>query len=232
MKRASSIGKGMGRAIALSVLLFSLILSCTRDAYEKGEGTYSLMRADLVEAHVRNDSLIDHIITDDGDQLTLTIPRKQSWVKKCDTLYRALFYYNKKENKQAEVISSTMINTMNIVPVDSVKKGMKTDPIKLESMWIGNNKRFLNVGLYLKTGQSTDAKALHRLGIVCDSIQTNTDGTRTLCARFYHDQGGIPEYYSARTYLSIPLYNLTTDSLQLTVQTYDGIVTKRFAIER
>lgn len=221
----------MGRGAVLSAFLFSLILSCTQDAYEKGEGTYSLMRADLVEAHVRNDSLIDQITTDDGDQLTLTVPRKQSWVKKCDTLYRALFYYNKKENQQAEVLASNMINVLNIIPLDSVKQGMKTDPIKLESMWIGKNKRFLNVGLYLKTGQSTDAKTVHRLGIVRDSIQTNTDGTHTLCVRFYHDQSGIPEYYSARTYFSVPLYNLNADSLQLTIQTYDGSVTKRFAVK-
>ena len=41
----------------LSLLItfhFSLLTSCTRDAYEKGEGAYSLMRGDFAEANVNS----------------------------------------------------------------------------------------------------------------------------------------------------------------------------------
>jgi hypothetical protein len=217
----------------LSLAFFTLLLtvSCTRDAYDKGQGPYSLMRADLVEAHVRTDSLIDQITTDDGDQLTLTEPRKPSWVKQVDTLYRALFYYNKVEKNQAEVISVSSVPTVNIVPLKSLKTDMKTDPVKLESVWLAKSKSFLNVGLYVKTGQTDDKEAIHKLGVISESLQTHTNGKRTLHLRFFHDQGGMPEYYSQRTYCSIPLYEVTADSVSFTIQTYDGSVTKRFAIK-
>ena len=44
-----------------------LLVSCTQDNYDKGEGEYSLMRADFVEAHVGSDKRVDYVVTDDGD---------------------------------------------------------------------------------------------------------------------------------------------------------------------
>ena len=60
----------------LSLLItfhFSLLTSCTRDAYEKGEGAYSLMRGDFAEANVNSNCEITSITTDDGETLPLTI---------------------------------------------------------------------------------------------------------------------------------------------------------------
>ena len=35
--------------------LFCMLLSCTQDSYEKGEGRYSQMRGDFAEMHINSD---------------------------------------------------------------------------------------------------------------------------------------------------------------------------------
>lgn len=50
----------------------------------------------------------------------------------------------------------------------------------------------------------------------------NADGTTTQHLTLYHDQGGVPEYYSQRTYVSIPLSDIHADFIILTINTYDG----------
>jgi hypothetical protein len=209
------------------ILATLFICSCTQDAYEKGEGKYSLMRADLVEAHANSDSLIDYIITDDNERLELTQPRSHKWGKKTDTLYRAAFYYSKNADAKAEVLSASRVSTVNILHKDSLKDGMKTDPTTLESIWLSKNKRYLNLSLYLKTGQGGDEKALQQLAVIGDTLLLNADNTHTFYLNVYHDQGGVPEYYSERIYFSIPLYNIQTDSVCITIPTYKGTVVKR-----
>ena len=70
---------------------------------------------------------------------------------------------------------------------------------------------------------TTEADSLKQvLGCRRDALITNVDGTRTLRLTFYHDQGGVPEYYSQRVYLSIPIQGVKADSIWFTVNTYDG----------
>jgi len=215
-------------AAALSLLL----TACTQDVYEKGQGSYSLLRGDLVEAHAGADNRIDRIITDDGDTLAPVTPMAHEWGQTPDTTYRALCYYNLTETRQADIVSCRPIATDTLTPRSELKNGMKTDPVKLESIWIGKTRRYLNVSMYLKTGQTDDPKARHRIGFVSDTLLTNADATKTLHLQLYHDQGGIPEYYfSNRTYISIPLYQLKADSISLSIQTYDGRVEKRFRLQ-
>ena len=216
-----------------ALLALSLgFLACTQDAYDKGQGTYSLMRVDLVEAHVRADSLIDYVTTDDGQLLQLLQPSRHTWVKTTDTLYRAMLYYNLSGQDKAEVLSCAPVITTKVTPADSLKEGMKTDPVGLESVWMARSRRYLNVSIYLKMGESDNDKAVHRLAIVKDTLVENADATSTLCLQLYHDQGNVPAYYSQRTYFSIPLYDLQADSVSLTVTTYDGRVTKLFATKQ
>jgi len=42
----------------------------------------------------------------------------------------------------------------------------------------------------------------------------------------------VPEYYSQRTYVSIPLTGVDADSLWLTVNTYDGLVIRKLILEQ
>ena len=105
-----------------------------------------------------------------------------------------------------------------------------TDPVGFESAWISRDRKYLNLGLKLKTGKSDDTRAVQSLGIVCDSVRRRSSGSRIFYLRLYHRQNGIPEYYSTRVFASIPLESLERkDSVVLDINTYKGKVRKQFA---
>ena len=205
-------------------LLLLLLNACTQDAYEKGEGKYSSLRADFVEAHAGNNKLVDYAVTDDGDRLDISVPYSASWVKTPDSLYRGILYY-KGTGASVEVVALSSVSVIDsLVPKDSLKQGLKMDPLTLESIWVSKNKRYLNAGIWLKGGETDDSEAAHRIGVVSDTLIVYADGKRTLRVLLYHDQGGMPEYYSQRSYFSVLLPGIQADSLQFTVNTYDGTV--------
>ena len=73
-----------------TLLPFSLFISCTQDAYEKGEGAYSLMRGDFAEANVNSNREVTSITTDDGEILPLTSLATAQWISRPDTIYRCM----------------------------------------------------------------------------------------------------------------------------------------------
>ena len=163
--------------IALYALLafMPLLMSCETDAYDKGEGEYSLMTAELVDAYVGSDKYVTRVVTDQGDEFTMEPHATAKWIEKADTTYRALLYFNKVGNDKAEAISLGWVGVL--VPRDSIKGGMKTDPLFTESMWLGKNRRYLNMRLRLLTGTADDEKAQHSIGVVIDSTTTTPDVT-------------------------------------------------------
>ena len=206
----------------LLMALMALTASCTQDAYDKGEGYYSQMVAEMVDGYTASDKRVTHFVTDDDVRYTVANPFMTSLMEKADTVYRAIFYFNKDEQGQAEVIGLDRVGVLRPLAMEAVK----TDPVKMESVWMGKSKRYLNLSLYLMTGATTDKDALHRMGCCRDTLMLNDDGTRTLHLTLYHDQGGMPEYYSSRAYFSIPLTDTDADSVVLRVNTYEGILTK------
>lgn len=205
----------------LSALLF---FSCNTDAYDKGDGKYSHLCAELVEAHTNAEKLMDYVITDEGEQLPLTIQAQVSWATTPDSIYRALLYYNKVE-AGAEPISISRIYTLVPHHIDT----LKTDPIDFESAWLSTTRRYINLGIAVKIGATDDAKARQSIGLHTDTLVVNDNGTRTLHLRFYHDQAGIPEYYTQRTYVSIPTDSIEADTVHLRINTYNGVVLKTFS---
>ena len=215
-------------------LPFYLFLSCTQDAYDKGEGKYSLMRADFVEANSNAQKEIDRITTDDGDILSASKPFKVKFVNTPDSVYRCVLYYNKvKDEKNQDVfepISIGQVACPKIIPLAELDTEMKTDPVKFESAWMSKSGKYINLSLYLMTGTSDDEEAKQTLRIVQDAIVTNPDATQTSYLRIYHDQGGVPEYYSTQVYLSIITPEIHTDSVRIQIPTYKGTVEKAFQI--
>ena len=211
-----------------------LTLSCTQDAYDKGEGKYSLVRADFVEANSNAQKEIDRITTDDGDILSASKPFKVKFVNTPDSVYRCVLYYNKvKDEKSQDVfepISIGQVACPKIVTLAELDKEMKTDPVKFESAWMSKSGKYINMSLYLMTGTSDDEEAKHTLRIVQDTIVTNPDATRTSFLRLYHDQGGVPEYYSTQVYFSIITPEIPADSVRIQIPTYKGTVEKAFQI--
>jgi hypothetical protein len=214
-----------------AVSLFAFVTSCEQDLYDKGDSEYSLMRADFVEAFVGNDKQVGYVVTDDDVRLQLTTPYTAQWIQRSDTTYRAVLYYNKVGEK-AEAIALSRVSTTQIRKPGEFKSGDKTDPLGMASVWLSGNKKYLNLCLILKTGAVEDDKVTQTLGIIGDTIVADEGGRRTYQLRVFHNQGDVPEYYSQRVYFSVPLDALEVDSLQLSINTYKGVVSKGFQLSR
>jgi hypothetical protein len=211
-----------------------LIISCTQDGYEKGDGNYSYLRGDFVEAMVGTDKTIISLTTDEGETLPLTQPYSAKWITRPDTVYRCMLYYNKvrEVNGQyaAEPISIGDVPCPKVVPLAELESVMKTDPVKFESAWMSKTGKYLNLSLVLMTGTQDGGEATQRLMIVQDTILTNPDATRTCFLRLFHDQGGVPEYYSTHVYASIGTPLISADSVRISINTYKGIIEKAFLL--
>lgn len=215
----------MKNKLLLQFFIFSLLhclLSCTQDSYDKGEGDYSQMIGKMAMGYTSSDKLITHFVTDDGEQLKVAKPFASSLMPKADTVYRAVFYYNPTD-RGAEVMGLNRVTVIN----PHVYTSPKTDPVRVESVWLSKTKEYLNLSLYLMLGTTDDKEAVQRIGCHRDTLIQNTDGTRTLHLIFCHDQGNVPEFYSQRIYCSIPTQDVDVDSISLRINTYQGLITSK-----
>jgi len=193
----------VGLAVMLSVS------ACGVDDTGTGTGKYSLMRADFVDAHVNSSSMVDYVITDDNDSLPASIPFTTKSITKANTFYRALFYYNKVANGADSVAEPLSLNMVGVaVPIPSSiisKDSVFSDPIYFQSGWIAKNKRYLNIYLNKLTGEVNGTESNQYFGIIEDSVRTSTSGIRCIYLRLSHHQNNVPEYYTSRVYISVPL---------------------------
>ena len=192
-----------------------LISSCTTDSYEKGDGKYSLMQGDFVEAKVNAQRQIVSFSTDDGDEFDLSEPYTDKWIKTADTLYRCMLYYNKVENKKAELVSIGEVPCPRILTLAELKKDLRTDPVKFESMWLSKSGKYLNLYLQLKTGVTDDTTAVQQLAFISDTLIVNPDQTTIRHITLHHDQNKVPEYYSTKAYVSLLTDSIAADSIRM-----------------
>ena len=220
--------------ITVHCQLLTLISSCSQDAYDKGEGRYSLMRGDFAEANVNSSCEVTSITTDDGETLPLKPLHTAKWISRPDTIYRCMLYYNKVKEADgkmvAEVVSMGKVLCTRIIPL-SEDSQYKDDPVKFESLWKSKSGKYLNLHLQLKTGQTEDTTAIQKLDFFADQMIVYPDGRRTLSVLLHHDQGGIPEYYSTQAYISILASDLDVDSVRFRLNTYSGPVTKTLSLQ-
>lgn len=218
-----------------------LLESCTTEPYESGDGDLSYMRADFVEANTDSEKSVVSVKTDDGLNLFLSPSLTAKWITVADTTYRALVYYNTQEDlRDGTTVRPLAISPVTVTKV--IKKGIissgttfATDPVTLETAWESGG-RYLNLGLQLKTG-TTDGKTESQvLGMLYTGTENTESGGRLHKLKLLHSQNGVPEYYSAQVYVSVPLYNLpfeaaSGDSIQICVNTYDGETNRIFAVK-
>lgn len=221
---------------SLAVIAFLITLTaCTSEAYDSGDGPNSYLTADLVLLRTSPDKSVRSALLDDDTELQFSNPFAQEWLARPDSIYRALLYYDKTEaTTDAAAGSGTTAKTMArarsvrpvpvLSPVEAAKvDAMRTDPVGFESLWMSKNKSYINLSLLLKSGKAEGDEALHALGVVSDGTTTDAAGIRTLHLTLYHDQGGVPEYYTVQQYVSIPTQLLEeADTVELTLNTYNG----------
>ena len=219
----------MKRLLPLCLFTF-LLFSCETDSYEKGQGKYSLMLADMGEIVINSEKQAVSFTTDDGDGYTLTSPVTGQWIQTADTTYRAIIYYNKVENGQAEYMGLTTVPTM--VPVEHWRfKEQPQDPVGFESAWLAKSRKYINLGLLFKSGYVDDAIGRHLISIAQDTVLVNANQTTTAYYRFLHGQNETPEYFTNRHYVSILLPQDLPDTVSVSIVTYSGIVERRFGLK-
>ena len=216
----------MKKFLTIMILAIAVTTSCTQDVYEKGEGDWSKIVAEICDGYTASDSMVTRFVTDDGVAYVVSNPFNTSLMLKPDTIFRAVFYYEK-DGEKAEVKGLNRVAVISPREIDNVK----TDPVRLESMWMGKTKRYINLSVYMMVGVPDSDDAAHQIACSRDSVHQNDDGSHTLFLTFYHDQGNVPEYYSQRYYVSIPMQSGAADSVCLRVNTYDGMLDKRLIIK-
>lgn len=215
--------------LTLAVLLSLGLASCSSDGYESGDGKYSYLTANFCLAHTSASKTVDYVLADDGSKLVLSPQMNLDWAEKADTLYRALLYYNKNKsdsgNEAVEPVAAAQVPVLRPVSALLVEK-MFTDPLSVESCWLSENRRYVNLTLLLKTGKPDTDDRTQTVGLVIDSIATSANGVSTAMTRLYHNQGGVPEYYTVRRYVSIDTRSVKANGITITANTYNGLVEK------
>ena len=207
-----------------------LLTACETDSYDKGEGRYSLMQADFCDLAVNAQKQAVSFVTDDGDSYVLSSPVTAKWIGTADTTYRAIIYYNKVENEKAESMGLSLVPTM--IPKEHWRhKEQIQDPVGLESVWLAKSKKYINLGLLLKSGFVDDTMGRHLISVAQDTILVNADQTSTVYYRFLHSQDNSPEYFSNRHYVSILLPQERPDTACVSIVTYTGTIERRFALK-
>ncbi len=212
------------------VLALSLIASCSHDGYETGDGNYSYLRADFALLNINSETQATGFVTDDDRSFTLNSPITISNAK-ADTVYRALVYYNESETSYTDLRSIQTVYVCHPKQEEECEE-IYTDPIGLQSTWFSANGTYFNMAINLKVGvedEDDDEDSYQTIAVVMTEADEES-GKYTLT--FYHNQNGVPQYYTSTKYVSIPIdgYFESGDSLSFVVNTYDGTETKSVVV--
>ena len=217
----------------LSILaLFFGLCSCTTEDYETGDGKLSYLRADFVEVHTQAAKTLDYALSDDGDSLVFEPMATAEWATTPDSIYRALLMYNRKsdDRRVTDVISVGQIMTLWMKPASRIKT-VHTDPVDVESAWLSPSGKYVNMGIIIKTGKTEGIDVRQTVAMMRDTVMNNVDDTQEYHLRLYHDQNGVPEYYSSRIFVSVPIGSLRRgDTIIIEANTYNGVLVKRFVL--
>lgn len=219
-------GKESVKVLGILTLMACALASCTNDGYDSGDGKWSYYTADFSLVHTAEANVIDYAVTDEGDSLVLQPHATASWATTPDSLYRALLYYNKVDSGTTSAFAVRQIPVL--VPSAS-NDTLASDPLSLESAWVSTSGEYLNLSLLLKTGVADSIDNLQIVGVCLDTLSSQGQGSGHVYLELRHDQNGVPEYYTARQYVSIPLSDVPSGTtLHLSVTTYDGTIQRIF----
>ncbi len=214
----------MIRRWAAAVLATAAICACQIDSYDNGDTRLSYLTAEMVDMHTVAAQQVDYAITDGQQRLTFTTPFACAWAAKPDTIYRALLYYDSRD-EASKPLSATP--AWVLTPM-TTEKTYLTDPVKLESAWVAANKCYLNLRLGLMTGQD-GVSTKQTIGLVQRRIVAHANGITTHYLELSHDQNKVPQYYTTSIFTSIPAKLFSAgDTIRLSINTYQGPIEKQW----
>lgn len=219
--------------IIIFVTALLMLSACKNDSYESGDGQYSYLQADFVEANTSASKELVSARTDDGDMLLFSPHVFKEWASTPDSVYRSLLYYNKvNDDRTTEVYSIVQIPVVKIHKLKGTDE-ISTDPLFLKSAWISKNRKYLNLYFGIKTGVEDGNDNIQTLSVVYDPDVNNSNDSRNPYIKVVHKQNGVPEYYTSYGYISVPLNDFALGTtIHLSVNTYDqGWITKDLVIK-
>ena len=219
--------------IIIFVTALLMLSACKNDSYESGDGQYSYLQADFVEANTSASKELVSARTDDGDMLLFSPHVFKEWASTPDSVYRSLLYYNKvNDDRTTEVYSIVQIPVVKIHKLKGTDE-ISTDPLFLKSAWISKNREYLNLYFGIKTGVEDGNDNIQTLSVVYDPDVNNSNDSRNPYIKVVHKQNGVPEYYTSYGYISVPLNDFALGTtIHLSVNTYDkGWITKDLIIK-
>ena len=177
------------------------MVSCTVEPYETGDTSLSYLMAEMVDMHVVGRE-IKSIVTDSDERLAVSssylLPEK---MEHRDTTYRMMLYYNKEGNKPIELKSLKRAYVVKSSDKQS-SLTLKDAPVQLISAWQAQNSSYINLSLGLMVGNADSDEAVHKVGLVTESVETMPNGSKTYYLKFHHNQEGIHEYDTQSEYNS------------------------------
>lgn len=219
-------------SLILGVIIAHLFLaSCSKSSYEEGDSRYSYLKSDFVEANTDSQGRLIAAKTDNDVRLAFSKPYKTIWNVTPDSVCRVLLSYNMYANGTdstfVEPLTAKMVYTISPKKTSHTDK-IYTDPVNFVSAWKSKNGKYINIYIGLKTGKTSDDAQRQSIGLMLDSTVVK-NGVTTYCMKFLHSQGGVPEYYTSDTYVSIPIKEMTTgNKVRLSLNTYNGWIVREF----
>lgn len=208
----------------LPAIVALLFMACESDSYKTGDGRYSYLQAEMVEAYTTDKHVISHVVTDEGKQLQLQPSFNAQWAEKADTVYRAWLYYDYSEG-------ATSVKPRTVSPVSVLRAiqttrpdTLHTDPLTLESAWRSTSGKYINLRLAVKTGTNDNGEtALQTIGVKCDT--TTVNGHERFTFTLLHNQNGVPQYYTSTAFASIAIDDRArAGEITVRINTYQGII--------
>lgn len=221
MNRARNILYGLYIGVAMAFTV--VVTACEHDSYDTGDGSLSYLRCDMADAHSDAQCHVDAFVTDEGTRIVPASPVGARWMSTPDSVYRVQVYY---DCQTFDVKQLSRVLTLLPVSPDKVKVP-KTDPLNVESSWRSTNNKYINLCLAIKAGTTTDDETgVQSVTLVSNGPHLHVNGRITARFTLYHDQAGVPQYYTVRQYASLPLAEVgAADSVSITVNTYAGLRT-------
>ena len=211
----------LGGVFLVVFVALTTLSACETDSYDTGDGSNSYLKAHFAEAHTTANAKLAFAVTDDGDTLRFPPNTSNKALAKADSVYRVLYYYDQRGKN---------VNPRSIVPIpvvtlsDSIN--LPTDPVTFEAAWVSKHRKYFNIAFSLKVGRTDEPDRKQRIGVVRDSLVTTPGGDHTLYMHLAHSQNGVPQHYSQRVYISLPLKKIPTNTrFVFRVQDYRRMIT-------
>lgn len=204
-------------------LLACLFAACSDDGYH-----YPSVKLEYLTAYSDADGASKYLLTDEGKKYAV-LENADRLQMKADTFTRIVSNYElvKAADGTTGVRLYAVLHTISPLPLPAgeFKDGVKTDPVELQSIWMGRD--YLNVLLGIK---AQDGR--HLLHFIEDKVEKDdTTGQVNVELTLYHDASNDVLAYTKRAYVSVPLWNYAAEGVRkvtvaLSVNTYANGIKK------